>query len=231
MRPTVIAIVPAAGRGKRLGQKEKKPFVLLNGRPLISYALKTLDACDVIDGIIIAAEKSCVKKLKLLVKKFHFKKIIGIVIGGRTRYESVKNCLKNVSAIFDIVLIHDGARPFVEKAMIEKSVGLAKKHGGCIVAVPESDTVKIVDRNLFIRKTLERNKIFRAQTPQVFQRDLIEKAYKQGDSDICLSADREFTDDASLVEILGKKVKILKGSYRNIKITTEEDLKLAEVLS
>lgn len=223
MRSRVVAIVPAAGRGKRLGEKKKKPFVLLDGKPLVNYALKTLDTCGAIDGIIIAAEKSCVKSFELLVKKFHFKKIIGIVIGGRNRYESVKNCLKNVSALFDIVLIHDGARPFVEKSMIEKSIDLAKKHGACIVALPETDTVKIVDGNLFIRKTLERDKIFRAQTPQVFRRDLIKKAYGSSDGD-------KSTDDAHLVEILGKKIKVLKGSYRNIKITTKEDLKLAEVL-
>jgi len=218
-----IAIVPAAGSGKRLGLRTKKPFVLLGNKPLISYVLSALDSSRLIDRIVVAVEKQSLARFKDLVKKYRFKKIIDIVIGGRTRFESVKNCLKRIDSSCDIVLIHDGARPFLDRSLIEDSIELAIKYGGCIVAVPESDTVKFVDGNLFIKKTLDRNKVFRAQTPQTFRYNLIKKAYDVKGKD-------GTTDDASLVENLGKEIKILKGSYRNIKITIKEDLKLAEVL-
>ncbi|MDP2913329.1 MAG: 2-C-methyl-D-erythritol 4-phosphate cytidylyltransferase [Candidatus Omnitrophota bacterium] len=218
-----IAIVPSAGAGKRLRCKIKKPFVLLGGRPLISYTLKALEGCDALDAIIIASEKSCVKKFMRLVKKLQLKKVIDVVTGGKTRFESVRNCLCKVDPSFGLVLIHDGARPFVEKTLINKSIAFAKKFGGCIVAVPEIDTVKLIGKGQFITKTLDRQKIFRAQTPQVFRRDIINKAY-------AIKGKRNITDDASLAEILGSKIKVLKGSYRNIKITTKEDLKFAEAL-
>ncbi|MDD5422472.1 MAG: 2-C-methyl-D-erythritol 4-phosphate cytidylyltransferase, partial [Candidatus Omnitrophica bacterium] len=117
----------------------------------------------------------------------------------------------------------DAARPFIESYLIEKSIRAARKTGGCIVAVPESDTVKLVDSGLFIKDTLDRNRVFRAQTPQVFRRDLIQKAYGR-------LKHAKATDDAGLVEMAGGRVKVIMGSYRNIKITTKEDLKLAEVL-
>ncbi len=223
MRPRVIAIVPAAGSGKRLGLRKKKPFVLLKGKPLAAYALETLDKCRAVDCIIIASERSCVNAFKALVRKFRLKKVIDVIIGGQTRFESVRNCLRRVDPSFDIVLIHDAARPFVEKLKIEESIRLAQRHGGCIVALPESDTVKLSDKGLFIKKTLDRSCIFRAQTPQAFRRDLIKKAY-------ITSRSKMVTDDAGLVERRGVRVKILKGSYKNIKITTKEDLKLAEVI-
>jgi len=217
------AIVPSAGYGKRLGLKVKKPFALLGGRPLVSHALAALDESKAIDAIIIAAEKSCVDKFRRLIKRFGFKKIIGIVIGGRTRFESVRNCLAKVGASYDIVLVHDGARPFVEKDMIEDSIRLAEKFGACVVGVPESDTVKVVGRGLFIKKTLDRDALFRAATPQAFRRGLLIRAY-------AAKKPKCATDDAMLVEQMGERVKMLKCSYRNIKITTREDLKMAEAL-
>lgn len=218
-----VAIVPSAGAGSRLGARQKKPFVLLGGKPLVSYALRTLDGSRSIDGIIIAAEEPCIKKIKDLVRRLALKKVIGIVAGGRTRLESVKNCLSKVGPSFDMVLIHDAARPFLEKGIIDKAIRAAEKFGGCIVAVPEIDTIKLAGSNRFIRKTLDRSRIYRAQTPQVFRRELIKKAY-------ALKSGRKATDDAELVELLGGRVKILEGSYKNIKITTREDLRCAEVL-
>lgn len=223
IRPRTVAIVPAAGPGKRLGLKAKKPFLLLKGKPLITYALGVLESSGAIDGIVVAVDKSSVERFRRLVKRYKFKKIIDIIIGGRTRFESVRNCLGRVGPYFDIVLIHDAARPFLNKTLIAESIRLAAKFGACIVAIPENDTVKFVDKGLFIKRTIDRDRIFRAQTPQTFRYDLIKKAYgrKRGTG---------ITDDAGLVESLGKSVKILEGSYRNIKITTKEDLKLAEVL-
>lgn len=219
----VIAVVPAAGSGKRLGSRVKKPFVLLKGKPLAARTLSALESSPAIDRIIVAAEKSCIKNFKDLVRRFGFKKITEIVAGGRTRGESVRNCLDRIGPCYDIVLIHDAARPFIDAGTIARSVKTAEKFGACIVAVPESDTVKVVGKDLSVKKTVDRNKIFRAQTPQVFKRDLIVKAYGG-------RVKRGVTDDAGLVEQMGMRVKVVKGSCRNIKITTAEDLKLAEVL-
>ena len=222
MRIKTVAVVPSAGYGKRLGLKKKKPFVSLKGKPLVSYALSALNSCGAIDGIIIACEELCVGSFKALVRKFKLHKVIDIVIGGSTRFESVRNCLERVDESFDIVLIHDGARPFIDHPLIEGSIRLAARYGGAIVAVPEYDTVKLVDKNLFIKNTLDRRYVFRAQTPQAFRRELIKSAYKT-------RARKIITDDSALAEELDARIKILKGSCKNMKITTREDLKLAEV--
>ena len=220
----MVAVVAAAGSGKRLGLKTKKPFVPLAGKELIIHTLKALSASNAVDAIIVAAEPSCVGRFRRLVKRHGLKKVAAVVAGGRTRAESVRNCLAAIDDSTDIILIHDGGRPFIDTKTIADSVALARRHGGCIVAVPESDTVKLAGKDLFIRKTLDRRQVFRAQTPQVFRRSLIMKAYN------AKIAAGGATDDSSLVEMIGGKVKILKGSYRNIKITTKEDLKFAEVL-
>jgi 2-C-methyl-D-erythritol 4-phosphate cytidylyltransferase len=222
-KPRVVAIVPAAGCGKRLGLKVKKPFAILGGRPLVVHALRTLNGCRAIDAIIVAAEKPRINDIKKLAARYRIGKLASVVAGGKTRFESVRNCLDIIPASCEVVVIHDGARPLVDRKLVEDSIRLAKKFGACIVAVPESDTVKLVGSGLFINKTLDRNRIFRAQTPQSFRAALIKKAYS-------LRGKYKVTDDASLVESIGKRVKVLAGSYRNMKITTREDLKFAEVL-
>lgn len=219
-RNSVVAIVPSAGCGRRLGLKKKKPFVLLGGKPIVAYALASLQACPEIDAIIIAAEKSCIENFKKLAGRFS--KVIAIIAGGKTRYESVKNCLRAIGPSFEIALIHDGARPFVDRRMVKDAVKLAVRYGASVAAVPESDTVKLSGRSLFIVKTLDRQRIFRIQTPQAFRMSVIRKAYFSGRK-------KSATDDAGLVEAIGGRVKIFEGSYRNMKITTKEDLKLAEV--
>lgn len=224
MRPKVAAIVPAAGSGKRLGAKEKKPFVLLAGKPLITYALKALDSSKYVDRIYVAADPDSVGRLEDIIRKYRIRKIAKVVAGGKTRYDSVKNCFDLVDPLYDIVLIHDGARPFPESSDIMKSVNLAVKFGGCVTAIPMTDTVKLADKELFVKKTVDRRSLWRAQTPQVFRYDILRKALNRV-NDISV-----VTDDAYLLEHLGKKVKILKGSPRNIKVTTKEDLKIAEVL-
>ena len=221
-RVRTLAIVPAAGYGKRLGLKAKKPFVRLCGKPLVSYALKALDNSDSIDAIIVATEKSCIKKLKDIAVEFKIKKLLDVVPGGSTRAGSVRNCLDRIKDGFDVVLIHDAARPLVSSRLISDSVKAAARFGAAIAAVPESDTVKIVDGGLFIKDTMDRSKVFRAQTPQAFRMGLIRKAYSAGKMDI--------TDDAGMVERAGVRVKVIMGSYGNIKVTTREDIKIAEVL-
>ncbi len=221
-RPKTVAIVPAAGCGRRLGLKIKKPFVLLHGKPLAAYALKTLNSSDAIDAIIIASERSAVARFYDLVRKYRLNKVTDVVIGGRTRFESVRNCLKAVKGRFSIVLIHDAARPFLDKRLIDESIRAAARYGASVVAMPESDTVKLADGCGFIVRTLDRTKVYRAETPQAFRYDIIRKAYRSKRPDA--------TDDSSLVELLGRKARIVNGTSRNIKITTKEDLRLAEVL-
>ena len=218
-----VAIVPAAGYGSRLGMKTRKPFVLLKGKPVIVHTLGALERCKAIDEIIVASEPSCVRKFKVLVKRYRFGKVSSIVAGGKTRFESVKNCIARIGPSFDIVIIHDGARPFVDDAAITGSVRMARKFGACVISSPETDTVKFVGKDLFVKRTLDRDRIFRAQTPQTFRCDIIKKAYAIADK-------AGITDDAGLVERLGLPVKILVGKRNNMKITRREDLKLAEAL-
>lgn len=224
MKYRVVAIVPAAGSGKRLGTGQKKPFVLLAGKPLITYALKALNSSKYIDQIYVAASPDSVGRLKDIVSEYGIRKVVKVVAGATTRTGSVKNCFDLVSPLCDIVLIHDGARPFPGDSDIMKSVLLAGKFGGCVTAIPMTDTVKFADKGLFVKKTIDRSSLWRAQTPQAFRYGILKKALN------AVTDISSVTDDASMLERLGKKIKILKGSPRNIKVTTKEDLKMAEVL-
>ncbi|MDP3730625.1 MAG: 2-C-methyl-D-erythritol 4-phosphate cytidylyltransferase [Candidatus Omnitrophota bacterium] len=224
MRYKVAAIVPAAGSGHRLEAQDKKPFVLLAGRPLITYALKALDSSKHIDQIYVAADPSSIARLKGIISKYGIKKVAGVVAGGSSRAGSVKNCFDLVDPLCDIVLIHDGARPFPGDSDIMNSVILAGKFGGCVTAIPMTDTVKLAGKGFFVKRTIDRSSLWRAQTPQAFRYGILKKALSR------IKNISSVTDDAFLLERLGKPVKILKGSSRNIKVTTKEDLKIAEVL-
>ncbi len=219
----VTAIVPAGGSGSRLGLKTGKPFVMLSGKPILYYAIRALEAADGVSEIIVASEKNRIGRVKAIVKRFGFRKVKNIVAGGKTRADSVKNCLDAITGDPDIVLIHDAARPLVSAGMIKDAIRLASKYGACAAAVPESDTLKLSGPDGFVKRTIDRRNVFRAQTPQAFRTALIRRAYgKQGA--------KRATDDSFILEGLGVKVRILPGSYRNIKITTREDLKIAEAL-
>ena len=224
MKLKVAAIVPAAGSGKRLGANDKKPFVLLAGKPLITYALLALDSSKYIDQIYVAADPDSIGRLKGIIDKYAIRKVVKVVAGAKTRAGSVKNCFDLVDPLCDIVLIHDGARPFPGDSDIMNSVLLAGKFGGCVTAIPVTDTVKLAGKGLFVKKTIDRSSLWRAQTPQAFRYGIFKKALN-GIKNIS-----SVTDDASLLERIGRKVKILEGSRRNIKVTTKEDLKIAEVL-
>jgi 2-C-methyl-D-erythritol 4-phosphate cytidylyltransferase len=224
VRYKVAAIVPAAGSGKRLGAKEKKPFVLLAGKPLIAYALLALDSSKHIDQIYVAVDPGSIGRLKGIIDRYGIRKVVKVVAGGKTRAGSVKNCFDLVDPLCEIVLIHDGARPFPGGSDIMNSVLLAGKFGGCVTAIPMTDTVKLSDKGLFVKRTIDRNSLWRAQTPQAFRYAVLKKALN------AVNDISNITDDASVLERLGKRVKILKGSPRNIKVTTKEDLKIAEVL-
>jgi 2-C-methyl-D-erythritol 4-phosphate cytidylyltransferase len=162
--------------------------------------------------------------LKEVIEKYKFQKVSQIIPGGKRRQDSVKNGMDALQKDADIVAIHDGVRPFVTKAMIEDSIHFAVRHGAVVLAMPVKDTIKISNPDGTVLKTLDRESLWQIQTPQTFQTNVIKEAYSRATEDGFIG-----TDDASLVERLGVKVHILPGSYTNIKITTPEDLLLANL--
>ena len=220
----VTAIVPAAGKGLRFKSNIAKPLVRLNKKPILIHTLDVLSKHNLINDIIVVFNKKDLKDLRSKIKKFKLKKIKKIIVGGSTRRQSVENGLSCIDSSCDFVLIHDGVRPFIEKKTISSVIQAAKRNEAAIVAVPVKPTIKRINSvSLKIKNTLNRNILWEAQTPQVFKRDIILKAYNRFKS-------KKFFDDASLVERMGYTVKIVKGSYKNIKITTQEDLVFAKAI-
>jgi len=218
------AIVLAAGQGRRLNAAVPKPLVKIGSRPTIVYSLRTFNKHPDIDEIIVVSNARNHKAIVKAVKKSSFKKIKTFVLGGRRRQDSVYNGLKEISGNSDWVLIHDSARPFIGRQAVRNVILAAKKTGAAILAVKPKATIKFSQKSGIIKKTLDRNNLWEVQTPQVFKKELILKAYKKYGKE-------NVTDDAALVEKLGKKVKITQGSYENIKITTAEDLLFARLIA
>lgn len=221
----VTAIIAAAGQGRRMGHGINKVFISLNRRPLLSYTIEVFEKCEAIDEIIIVTGEEDILRLQALVDANGYGKVRLIVAGGMERQQSIDNALQRLSPGTRWVVVHDGARPFVSVEMIAKAVEEARRWGAAGIAVPVKDTVKIADDDGFIKQTPDRNRLWAMQTPQAFARDILERAYRQGDES-GLSA----TDDAALVEALGVKVKLIIGEYTNIKITTPEDLLFAAAI-
>ncbi|MFH1655469.1 MAG: 2-C-methyl-D-erythritol 4-phosphate cytidylyltransferase [Candidatus Omnitrophota bacterium] len=219
----VAAVIPAAGKGIRFNKKNPKPLVLLNSRPILVHTLNALARNKLIDNIVLVVNKKDLGKFKEIIRGYNFRKVIKIVAGGATRRKSVENGLKAVNKDADLVLIHDGVRPFISSKIISLAIKAAKKFGAAVVAVPAKSTIKEIGRNLLVKKTLNRDVLWEIQTPQVFKKDIITRAYNK------LKNLKAF-DDASLVEKMGKSVKIVPGSYENIKITTPEDLLFAKAI-
>ena len=223
----VSAIIVASGKGMRLFTTSTgttyKQFLLLGEKPVLVHTINVFDASSLVDEIIVVVPAEKLNYCRSLVKKYKFKKIIGIIAGGKFRQDSVYNGLLKIGKNKpDVVLIHDGVRPLATPVLIQKCAGNIRKDGAIILAVPVKDTIKLI-RKSFVEKTLERNRLWSVQTPQCFDYDLIIKAHRKAKTDGFLGS-----DDASLVERLGHRVKIEMGSYENIKITTPEDLILAE---
>ncbi len=221
----VTAIVPAAGDGKRCKNRKgvRKPFFNLKGRPILACTLEALAGSAEVDEIIVVVHPEDIGRAWGVIKKYRLGKIKAVVAGGSTRAASVRNALAAAPEDAHIILIHDGARPFVSKAMIRDSVKSCVRHGASVCAVPAVSTIKTVNKGLTVTGTPDRRAIYEAQTPQAFKKDVIYKAYRNFRT-------RKATDDSMLVERAGHTVKIVPGSYRNIKITTPEDLALAEIL-
>jgi len=219
----VDAIVAAGGRGKRMNSSVSKQFLKIKGHPILYYTLRTFENIKEIESIILVVGKDDIKKAQEeIVKHYRFKKV-KIVPGGKERQDSIYNGLRKLSPQTDIVVIHDGVRPFVSKRLIKDSIQAARIFGAVGVAVPVKDTIKIVDKSNIIKSTPERHTLRAIQTPQTFKYDIIMKAYEK------VFADGFYgTDDTVFVERLGIPVKIIEGAYENIKITTPEDILIAE---
>ncbi|MDE2008474.1 MAG: 2-C-methyl-D-erythritol 4-phosphate cytidylyltransferase [Candidatus Omnitrophica bacterium] len=215
-------IVVAGGAGKRLNAKIPKALMRLWSRPLVGYSLEIFNAHPDIDGIILVGVKKHLKAFERAAK--NCTKVHAVVPGGASRSDSVKCGLKELSGDTDIVLVHDAARPFVDGAMIDRLLAALKKSKTAIVGVPVKFTVKKVNpQTLNIQETPARDLLWEAQTPQGFHKDVLLKAHAR-------RGKQQATDDAVLAERMGQKVKMVMGDYRNIKVTTPEDLVLAHQL-
>lgn len=215
----ITALILAAGRGKRMGGRVSKQFLEVEGRPLLTYTLAHFEAHPLIDSLIIVVPAANLDYCREIVKKYSFKKVEKLVAGGKERQDSVYQGLKALTAETEWVVIHDGVRPLISPFVITQVIKRAKETGAAVVGVPVKDTIKMVKSDLSIAQTPPREKLWQAQTPQVFTKELIVKAYQKAKE-----LGWQGTDDASLVEKLGVPVFMVPGEYHNLKITTSGDL-------
>ncbi|MBU0759441.1 MAG: 2-C-methyl-D-erythritol 4-phosphate cytidylyltransferase [Candidatus Omnitrophica bacterium] len=221
----VAAIVPSAGKGTRIKSRIEKPYIKINGKPILARTLLRLSHNSNIKEIIIAVSPNRVRRAQRDIINRYGIRNAKVVRGGKERIDSVARALESVSPDIGYVLIHDGIRPFIDDALINACLKAAMKFGAAVAGVPVKPTLKITGKDGRINHTPDRRDFWEAQTPQVFKRDLIEKAYKK-----FYKRDINITDDSMLVEMMGIRPKIIMGSYSNIKITTREDLELAKLL-
>jgi 2-C-methyl-D-erythritol 4-phosphate cytidylyltransferase len=215
-------IIVAGGSGTRFKSKTPKSFVLLKGKPLIAHSLKVFEQSKLVSSVIVVGHKDYLNRFGALSRSF--KKVWAVVSGGATRAESVKCGLAALDVDTDLVLVHDAARPLIDETMIERLLASLKKNKAAIVAVPVKATIKKVNaKTLTVEETPKRDLLWEVQTPQGFHKDILVKAHAK-------PFKGEATDDAMLVENLGIKVNVVMGDYRNIKVTTPEDLKVAKHL-
>ena len=204
----------------------KKPYLELLDRPILTHTIGVFDCSAVVDAIFVIVDETDFDVCQsVVIEPYDFRKVAALVPGGRTRQDSVFNGLKVLPDDTDFVVIHDGVRPFVTDAMIFACLEAAADWGAAVIAVPVKDTIKITDREGFVVDTPDRSQLWAIQTPQIFRRDLLLEAHQYA-----RRKQIQLTDDAALVEQLGFKVKCVMGSYDNLKITTPEDLIVAEAL-
>ena len=221
-----VALVPAAGQGKRMGGAHSKPYLLLEGKPILAHTLLELERCPLVDEVVLMVERGEIERARAsVVEEFRLQKVGAILAGGVQRQDSVWEGLKTIQDDCDLVMVHDGVRPFISQEMLARSIQGAVDCGASIAAVPAKDTGKLVSAQNVVLTTPDRKSIFLVQTPQTFKRDILVRAYRQAMEDGFYA-----TDEASLVERLGMPVKVVEGSYENIKITTPEDLVVGEMI-
>ena len=224
----VAAIIPAAGIGRRMQCDTPKQYLSLAGKPILAHTLAVFENMPEVTEVTVVAQPAALDFCQnQVITPFGFKKVLRLVPGGKERQDSVYNALKVLHRQndWDLILVHDGVRPFVTAAEVRQVIRVAAEHGAAILALPAQDTVKKVKREGLIHKTLNRQEIWLAQTPQAFHAGIIWRAFME-------AYGREFygTDEASLLEPLGVPVMVVPGSPFNIKVTTPEDLVIAEAI-
>jgi len=218
------AIIPAGGSGKRMQGSLSKQYLLLNGIPILVHTLKVFQNSPMVHDIFLVVPSGDIEFVKQsIVHKYGISKVSRVLPGGQERQDSVKNGLDAVGDDYDIVIIHDGVRPFISEELVDLAILEATRDGAVTAGIPVKDTVKTVDQEGWIVETLSRDRLWLTQTPQAFKREVIKKAHMLASHDHYYG-----TDDAMLVERAGIHVKMISGSYDNIKVTTKEDLLLAE---
>ena len=212
------AVIVAAGKGKRMGTEISKQFLPLCGKEILAHTVEKFEKAACIRDIILVTGGDALQDVRQMVQEYGWKKIISVTEGGKERQDSVFLGLQQVPQDTEIVLIHDGVRPFVTEEILERSIAAAKETGGCVAGVPAKDTIKVCDAEGFAIATPDRSTLRQIQTPQTFRRKEILAAYEKAKADGFLG-----TDDASVAEHSGFPVRVIMGSYRSIKITTKED--------
>ncbi len=221
----VSAIIAAAGDSSRMKIEGSKQFIILSGKPLISYTLSTFEDCPFVDEIIVVCRPQDKERIMHIAADFGISKMKACVSGGSSRAESVKNGVEHISGECTHIAIHDGARPLVTEAEIENTILNALVTGACSTGVPVTDTIKYISDENIILNTLNRSRLFAVRTPQVFEKELYLGALAKAES-----LGEEITDDCRLAELSGKEVSVICGEYTNIKLTTPADILYAEAI-
>ena len=214
------AVIVGDGSSQRMGAD--KVFLSLAGKPLLAWSIDTCHTCELFSKIVVVLNESNIDSGQKLINEMGWSKKVSICIGGKRRQDSVRQGIKEIGGC-DWILIHDGARPFLTTDLIHNGLTAVRETGAAVAAIPVKDTIKLGGDDNIVRKTLNRHQLWITQTPQVFRSDIITRAHENITGDV--------TDDASMVEQLAYKVKLYMGSYSNIKITTPEDLALAEIIA
>ena len=214
----VVAVIVAAGRSTRMGGVDKT-FAPILGRPLVAHTLDRFESSSLIDQIVLVLAEKSLEQGRKLVEERDYKKVAHVCAGGQRRQDSVRNGLELLSPC-DWVMVHDGARPCLDDAMLQRGLDAAAVCGSAVAGVPVKDTIKLVTPDQMVKDTPDRSQLWAAQTPQIFRYDLLLGAHQTCTQDV--------TDDAAMVESLGHPVKMFLGAYENIKVTTTDDLVIAE---
>ena len=223
----VSVIIAAAGMSNRMGSKINKQFIVIDNKPILAHTIEKFEACKYVDEIIVVSKEQEVEYCrKEIVRKYGYRKVTNIIKGGKERQDSIYNGIMALNEGTDIVLTHDGARPFVRMESIINGIKGALEHGACVFGVPLKDTIKVIEENNQVHHTPNRALLWAAQTPQCFRIELLKEGYEYAIAEGILG-----TDDSSLVEKTGYPVKMIMGTYDNIKITTPEDLVVAESIA
>ncbi|MBS6609967.1 MULTISPECIES: 2-C-methyl-D-erythritol 4-phosphate cytidylyltransferase [Peptoniphilus] len=221
----VTAFVAAAGMGKRMNMGINKQFLTIDKVPILAHTIKKIEKSKYVDFLLLIVKKSDLPYVYDIIEKHKININYAIVYGGKERQDSINNGLLNMPKKTDIVLTHDGARPFVSVEKIDEAIENVMETGACVLANPVKDTIKVSTDGKLVDYTPNRDKLWQVQTPQVFKKEILIHAYKQAYTEGYYG-----TDDCSLVEKTGVKVKLIYNSYDNIKITTREDLSIANIL-